>query len=1347
MQDNPQDETPQDETPIHASSKAPGKPMTRRAFVKGALVVAGGASLGLTVFRLTGGAPAIAAAGGAGKPTLYMVATSHIDSQWNWTVQHVIEHCIPNTMQPNWALFEKYPAYNFNFEGVIHYMWFKEYHPEAWPQLQSWVKKGRWKLSGSWINAVDVVNPSPESLFRQALYGQQFFRQEFGQVSSDIYLPDCFGFPYSLPTIGRHSGLQSFSTQKFDLWGGWFPAPFSVGRWEGADGSQLVSALKPKAYDHRIKENVAVSPAWNSDMSDAGGQQVDLRYFGTGDQGGAPDETSVSWVQRSVDDTAAPVRVINTSADQMAKDLTPDEIAGLPRYKGELVMKTHGVGGYTSQAAHKKWNRMNEQMADAAERASVAAAWLGGPVYPQQTLKEAWIRFLWNQFHDTMPGTCVPQAYTFTWNDDLLSLNQFSQVLTTGVSAIARHLDTRTQGVPLVVYNALDQPRTDAVEATVTLPHAAPHVRVFDMASGAEVPSQTLSQSGLTAKIVFIAHAPSVGCRVYDVRPSDTACALSTGLSASATTLESRRYRVGVSAAGDISGVYDKAAKTQLLSQPSQLEYFHDYSPNWPAWEIIWDTDKNPPRGVIQDNAKVRVTEHGPARVAVEVSRTAGETTWVQHIQLTPDGDWVEVHNDVNWQSPGTLVKASFPMTATNPEATFDLGLGTIRRPNAEPNRYEVNAQQWADLSTLDADTNPATGHGMAVLTRFKYGWDKTNDNTLRLSLLRSPDGDNYPWQKTNDLGIHHFPYALAGHTGDWRTGKVVQQAARFNQPLTAFQTAKHAGTGGREFSLLKLSTDQVGVRGLKKAEDSDEWVVRVQELHGQPAHGAAISFTAPIASVREIDATEQVVGHYAATDGRLVMDLIGYQPRSFAVTLAPAPHKIAAPVSMPVALPLNFGGVTPRSSRASSAFDRTGGSYPEELWPAAVSSNGVDFTLGTGTHRMVSCAGQTIALPAGAHNRLYLLAASANGDKSGVFTVHAPVLNYNGPADAMPSAAHKTTLKVQDWQALNGQWYTRVTHNDPAVPAQFGPGTGYPDPNWDGNLIMAGMSVKTIRQGRAVNIERLTPGFVKRDPIAWVGTHRHDALGDLPYCFCYLFQYALDLPAGATSVTLPNSPDIRIAAMTAVRNAVDDTRPAGVLYEPDPFPAITPRTPAPIAKHLPPSTIVFQQAGSQTFDGTQAGIIQKDAPNLPYEGSDPWTINQFVYLDKQPEELTVISGFGDGSDNAGQQRFLIKFHDGIQFWGSNVDVRTDVPFDIGKWQMVTLAFDGRALTIYKNGQVIKTAPVTLSDAAATVQIGTHGPWNNYEINGRVYGFTIWNSALDAAAVKAQMAQMPQRAQ
>ena len=171
------------------------------------------------------------------KPVLYVIGTSHLDSQWNWTVQDTIREFVPNTFFENFKRFEKYPDYRFNYEGAIHYMWFKEYHPEAWPTLQKYVADGRWKLAGSWINAVDVNVPSPESLMRQALYGKRFFRQEFGKVSQDVYLPDCFGFGFALPSIATHSGLSQFSTQKL-TWGSSYGIPFPIGRWKGTDGTR-----------------------------------------------------------------------------------------------------------------------------------------------------------------------------------------------------------------------------------------------------------------------------------------------------------------------------------------------------------------------------------------------------------------------------------------------------------------------------------------------------------------------------------------------------------------------------------------------------------------------------------------------------------------------------------------------------------------------------------------------------------------------------------------------------------------------------------------------------------------------------------------------------------------------------------------------------------------------------------------------------------------------------------------------------------------------------------------------------------------------------------------------------
>src|SRR5438094_6133174 len=138
------------------------------------------------------------------KPRLYVVATAHLDSQWNWTVQDSIREFVPNTFFENFKRFEQYPDYTFNYEGAIHYMWFKEYHPDAWPTLQKYVAAGRWRLAGSWINAVDVNVPSPESLMRQALYGKRFLSSGVWQSQSGCLPAGLFRF-WLCASVDRHA--------------------------------------------------------------------------------------------------------------------------------------------------------------------------------------------------------------------------------------------------------------------------------------------------------------------------------------------------------------------------------------------------------------------------------------------------------------------------------------------------------------------------------------------------------------------------------------------------------------------------------------------------------------------------------------------------------------------------------------------------------------------------------------------------------------------------------------------------------------------------------------------------------------------------------------------------------------------------------------------------------------------------------------------------------------------------------------------------------------------------------------------------------------------------------------
>lgn len=127
---------------------------------------------------------------------LEVVATSHLDTQWRWTIQTTINEYIPNTLKRNFTLFEKYPDYTFSFEGAFRYMLAKEYYPDDFQRMKDYIARGRWNVCGSSVDAGDMNIPSPEAIMRHILYGNGYFRKEFGKTSRDIFLPDCFGLIY-----------------------------------------------------------------------------------------------------------------------------------------------------------------------------------------------------------------------------------------------------------------------------------------------------------------------------------------------------------------------------------------------------------------------------------------------------------------------------------------------------------------------------------------------------------------------------------------------------------------------------------------------------------------------------------------------------------------------------------------------------------------------------------------------------------------------------------------------------------------------------------------------------------------------------------------------------------------------------------------------------------------------------------------------------------------------------------------------------------------------------------------------------------------------------------------------
>jgi alpha-mannosidase len=1236
------------------------------------------------------------------QPTLYAVGYAHLDTEWRWEYPQVIDEYLKKTMTANFSLIDKYPHYIFNFSGANRYRLMKEYYPADFKRLQQYVAAGRWFPAGSSMEEGDVNAPSAEAIIRQILYGNIWFQDELGKSSAEYMLPDCFGFPSSLPSILAHTGVKGFSTQKLS-WGSSANVggpesientpegtPFNVGVWVGPDGSSVLAAVNPGSYNGRISSDLSTplppdrpNPAlaevqaklgkltesaeklhasgkpidqqtiddylslsaeqsalmhaqrehaqqryqhdWAARVQGNGkatGVFTDYHYYGTGDIGGSPDEESVKRLEAivtkgqvdmppanavffSMDDHPAypevkvgegPVHVISATADQMFRDITPAETAALPRYTGELELTNHSAGSLTSQAYQKRWIRKEELLADAAEKSAVAATWLGARPYPQQRLNDAWTLAMAAHFHDLAAGTATPKSYEFAWNDDVIALNQFADVLQDSAEGISSALDTQVKGTPIVVFNPLNIEREDLVEAHIDFPGSTPKEAHVVTPDGKEIPAQITN-----GKVVFLAHLPSVAYAVYDIVPG-AATSSDTSLRVTQNELENDYYHVKLNTDGDVASIFDKTTKRELLAAPARLALSYDNPEQWPAWNMDWSQEQAAPKAYVSGPAKIRVVENGPARVAIEVTRETAGSRFTQTVSLAAGdaGKRVEFGNVIDWNTKETNLKATFPLTASNEMATYNWDIGTIQRPTAQPKKFEVPSHQWIDL------TDMSDRFGATILTDCKNGSDKPNDHTIRLTLIRTPGtAGGYADQGTQDIGHHEFVYGIAGHADGWRASQTDWQAQRLNAPLIGFVTEKHAGTLGKSFSLLKVSNPRIRVMAVKKAERSDEVIVRLVELDGKPQDNVRVSFAAPIASAREVNGQEQPLGAATVDDGALVASFGAYQPRAFALKLTPPSAKAAGIQSQPVTLKYDIATATDDGDHASAGFDGKGNSLPAEMLPAQIKFNDVTFQLApskTGTPDAISARGQTIALPAGDFNRVYLLAASADGDQKATFK----------------AGSNKAELNIENWGGYVGQWDNRSWSSAVAGRDSYGEMTG------------------------------LTPGYIKRADLAWYSSHHHDATGkNVAYSYSYLFSYAIDLPVGVKTLKLPKNDRIRILAISVAEENPElsqaqplyDVLPSPNAGEPDFTLSAAPTLSVSQGRSIE-SRLTIMPRGKFSGDihlsasGLPAGVKASFSPAVT-SGSSVLTLVASPSASKQSAVLTINAEAGNISHSA----------------------------------------------------------------------------------------------------------------
>jgi alpha-mannosidase len=766
----------------------------------------------------------------AKKFTLFFDSNAHIDAAWLWRKKESVEVC-RNTFSSVFNIMNVRPGFTYTQSATQYYKWIENFYPDIFNDIKVKVKEGRWEIiGGMWIEP-DCNIPSGVSWMRQLLYAKNYFYKKFGLDIKIGWNPDSFGYNWNMPMFYKNSGIDAFITQKIG-WNDTNVFPYRVFWWESPDGSKILSYF-PFDYVNTITQSYQLVD-WLRQFEANTGFRNMLVLFGIGDHGGGPSIDMIDRIEHLKTLDIYPNIKYGTATEYLDW-MKSQDLKNIPTWKDELYLEYH-QGTLTTQSQIKKYNRECETLLTNAEKFSSLSK-LFGVNYDDVNINAAWEIVMFNQFHDILPGSSIREVYVDAKEDYSEAKKIGDFVLKNSLDEINKKINTSEieNGRPLVVYNPLAWDRTDVVK--FNLPEGDLNEYSISDLDGNEIPSQIIHTSRFTNQIIFIAGSvPSLGYKTYLIK-KEKSRDNNPKFNASLNKIENEYFIVNIdTSTGWVKSIYDKKNNKEILSsEGNKLQLLEDKPTAWDAWNLGLTGVEYPSHFV---NAEV--TENGPIRTVVRLTRdylkpgvvkdfpTANfpSSFFTQDIILYNELDRIDFKTDIDWWESRTMLKVAFPVSVSDTLATYEIPYGTIsrstqRKTSWEKAKYEVAALQWGDLSN--------DNYGISLLNNSKYGYD-IKDNVMRLSLLRSP---KWP-DPTADMGTHSIEYSLFPHKGNWKEANTVRRGYEFNQPLIAVLTDIHDGELPTQNSFIQVSGDGIILTTLKKALNSDDWIIQWYESEGK---------------------------------------------------------------------------------------------------------------------------------------------------------------------------------------------------------------------------------------------------------------------------------------------------------------------------------------------------------------------------------------------------------------------------------------------------------------------------------------------------------------------------------
>ncbi|MBA7535092.1 Mannosylglycerate hydrolase [subsurface metagenome] len=778
--------------------------------------------------------------------TIYLVPHTHYDAAWAFTKEEYLQ--INERILEEATRLMETSEFKFCLEQTFLLNQISKRNHNLFQRLKKMIKAGKLEIVDGQYLMADTMLPCGEVLVREILIGKRYCKEKFGVEVPVAWVADSFGMNAQLPQIYKKMGYKWLAFRR----GARTDIKESEFLWKGLDGTTILAHWMPLGYRAGLDID-----KWKQSFVELNKFACSPNILMPCGSGSMPPQPEISQAVRNWNQTQPDIEMKIATPREFFQSLESSgkkfEVIEGELYDDELV------DVFPQVCSSRIWivqgfRECEGLLCTTEEFATIA--WLLGAPYPADELRDAWKEISYIAFHDVITGCGVDEIYEDVREIFVILKADLSRILAESLNYIASKVNTNGKG--MVVFNPLPWRTSNWVETNLDLPEGEKEQ------VGAEDKEVKSVKGG------FVADVPPLGYKVYKVIPEEKKPA--DKIRVDGNKIETPFFNLKVGEKNGIIEVFDKAGNLLVSGNEIVIEdevgdlYYH--RSRFPDELIKSESGEGFTYGSFKPKS-FRIEEEG-SRVKVVFENEYYCLTWpyrlkerfppmlykyktldiCKEVVVYRDIPRIEFVTRINNNYPNIRLRVKFDADIERKIFFRETQFGVIAEPTeyftraggTQPSRIP-NFMSWFDVSD-----------GVRGITFMNKGLPAVEiiKDSVYITLLRSvyglsADGIAGPLVPTQDaleLKSYTFEYALQPHNGDWQQAEMYKQAQEFHHLPISIQ-ADSSGELPSESSFIEISPNNLILSALKKAEDSDEVILRFFETKGETTEAEVKLFRA----------------------------------------------------------------------------------------------------------------------------------------------------------------------------------------------------------------------------------------------------------------------------------------------------------------------------------------------------------------------------------------------------------------------------------------------------------------------------------------------------------------------